>query len=262
MNRKLLLHDGNIKYLFAFSRGTDVVCVTHLHCSMEIVIVTQGCLSMEIAGRSYRIPKGFAAFVPPLEPHMFQSDSHNQCLVLMFSKELVMYFYDFIKDKFPQNHMFELSEESMMLAERILPYESDSGDYIQAQAVLAPLLYEIHQKCNFAQRQTSLDDVFFTAVEYMNQHFTESISLKSVAKAVGIHPVTLSQKFATRAKTNFNLYLNFLRCSYAATLIKSCSLTFAEVAYTSGFGSIRSFNRVFLSMFGMTPTQFKTSLTI
>lgn len=262
MNGRILLHDGNIKYLFASSRNIDVECVTHLHCGMEIVIVTKGQLFMEIGGEPYRISEGFGAFIPPLETHMFHSEVHNQCQVLMFSKELVMYFYDFIKDKFPQNHMFELSRESRALADRILPEKTDSGDYIQAQAVLAPLLYEICQNCDFVPRKTSLEDAVFVAAEYMNQHFVEDISLSSVAKAVGIHPVTLSKKFAEQTRTNFNMYLSFLRCSRAAVLIKSYDLTFAEVAYSSGFSSIRSFNRAFLSIFDMTPTQFKNSTAI
>jgi two-component system response regulator YesN len=96
----------------------------------------------------------------------------------------------------------------------------------------------------------------------LHEHFTEDISLEGVARLFGIHAVTLSRQFKSLYKTNFNAHLNYLRTNHAANLIKTTSLSFSEIAFLSGFGSIRSFNRAFQRMFGVTPTVFMALPTV
>ena len=95
----------------------------------------------------------------------------------------------------------------------------------------------------------------------MNNHATEKITREEVAKAAGIHPTTLSNFFSKYSYSNFNTLLNQMRCSYAISAMRrDKKLSFSEIAYASGFGSIRSFNRAFLELYNMTPTEFKSSL--
>jgi len=262
MNHSIFLHDEDLPYLFASRRHTNVECISHLHSSMEVVIVNDGVLQMCIDGQSYSISEGEAAFVGAYELHEFHSMYPNKCHVLMFSKDLAVQFYDFLKYNKPETHVFSLSEPCRILANRILPKEENVADYIHAMAVLSPILCEMYEKCGFTVRKTAFRDSFSNALEYMDRHFSEDISLQSTAYAVGIHPVTLSRKFSELGKTNFNAHLNYLRCNHAANLIKSTNLTFTEIAFSSGFGSIRSFNRAFYRMFGVTPTVFQTLPTV
>jgi len=100
-------------------------------------------------------------------------------------------------------------------------------------------------------------DSFYKTVAYMNSHFTENISLTSTAKAVGIHPVTLSRLFSEKFKSSFSGYLGYLRCSHGARLLQNTGDSCAQIAYRSGFGSIRSFNRAFRELYGITPTEYR-----
>ena len=95
------------------------------------------------------------------------------------------------------------------------------------------------------------------AISYMCLHFTEPLSLSSVARAVGMHPVTLSKLFADRLGLYFHSYLQYLRCSHALGLIRGGNATLTEVAYSAGFGSIRSFNRAFLAVYGKRPSDYR-----
>ena len=253
----LSIHDGNIKYLFASARHTDVVCPRHLHISMEVILVTEGVLHVTIGSREYRVPRGSAVFVPPLEPHLFHSEMHNKCHVIMFMGELVPYFNEFAKSNTASTLLFSPSEESFSLAEKLLPHDTNNIDSIHANAVLAPLCCDIVSVCNFIPFKTPMNDAMAEALEYIHTHFTENITLQTVARAVGIHPVTLSRNFTGRVKTNFNAYLNYLRASHAAMLLKSSKMTVADIAYSAGFGSIRSFNRAFSSIYRVTPSEYR-----
>jgi transcriptional regulator GlxA family with amidase domain len=150
----------------------------------------------------------------------------------------------------------------MSILDTHLPLDENKINYICAQAILAPICYEITQKCEFTLRSRPLEDVMSSVLAYMNSHFTEDLTLESVAHATALHPVTLSKMFSKRAGINFNFYLQYLRSSYAASLIKAEDLTFTEIAYMAGFGCIRSFNRAFVNIYGITPTEYRLSSSV
>ena len=249
--------DNNIPFLFASARHINVECNSHMHDNMEIIIVNEGILCMTVGGINYSVPRGHGVFVPPFAAHSFRSEEENECHVIMFSKSLVPYFYDLLGSHEPSRHIFAVSEPAYNLTEEILPNKNNTTDYICAQALLAPLCRDIYLQCEFKKTKVPLDDSLSTAMEYMETHFAEELELSRVAKAVGQHPTTLSKAFSKKAGVKFNFYLQYIRCYHAAELIKSGEVGITEAAYVSGFGSIRSFNRAFLNVYGVTPTQYK-----
>ncbi|MBQ8893874.1 MAG: helix-turn-helix transcriptional regulator [Clostridia bacterium] len=257
-----LLKQNGLKYLFSSKRHRDVTCPWHFNAFMEIILTDEGVVLADIGGEEYRVPAGWGLFIPPFVPHHFSSPEHNRCHVLMFSGSLVSYFEEFLKKNEAKTSLFIPSKESLLLVASILPGESNDVDYIHGQAVLVPLCSEIYDQCGFQPRAETTPDSLEAAMAYINEHFTERITLESVARAVGIHPVTLSRNLTEQGRTNFSSYLNYLRCSYAAALIKSSNSTVSEIAYAVGFGSIRNFNRAFLKIYQLTPTQFRETATI
>lgn len=249
----------DIGFLFASQRHIDVTCVRHLHPSSEIVIVTEGTLEMTVGNRKYSIRSGRGVFVSPFELHSFRSPNRNKCHVLLFSKELAGYFHEFLQDKEMTSHIFSLSEESLRLSERVLPDMRNNANYFTAQAVLSLLCLDIINSGSFVKKERCTDDVIAKALAYINHNFANDLSLEAVANHIGIRPVTLSKSFSKRIGENFNAYVHFLRCNCAADMIKRSSHTMSEIAYLCGFGSIRSFNRNFKSIYGITPSEYKES---
>ena len=87
---------GEENYLFVSARHTDVEAVLHINAYAEIVIVTSGVLNMTVGRNAYSISEGEAVIVTPFEPHSFHSEKNNKCHVLMFSKELIPHFFEFL----------------------------------------------------------------------------------------------------------------------------------------------------------------------
>lgn len=254
------LHDGNISYLLASARHKNVECGSHLHHSIEIVLVIEGSLSMNINGQNYNIEAGNGVFVPPYASHSFHSPTPNTCQVLMFMKDILPQLFSFLQENQPQSCQFRYSPLAYEIVQKYLPEDTDELDIFHATAILSPLICDVMEQCDFSSCSQRQNDLFYKTVAYINDHFTEDISLKSVAQAVGIHPVTLSKLFAEKFWNSFPSYLNYLRCSHAAVLLQTTGSTCSEIAYQAGFGSIRSFNRIFLTFYGATPTEFRNSI--
>lgn len=90
---------------------------------------------------------------------------------------------------------------------------------------------------------------------YCLENYTEPITLDSIAKALYLSRYYISHIFTERLNISFPDFINGLRIEHACRILSvGCNIT--EIAFASGFGSIRSFNRNFEQIMGMTPSQF------
>jgi len=242
-------------------RHTDVECIVHFHGHLEAVLVTEGTLFMRISDREYEISSGYGVFIAPFEPHLFQSREANKCHIIMFSEETAGSFFEYISQCSVDSHIFPFSPETLALTNRILPYQDNAANAIEASAVISPLCYDIWQSCHFREHDSRFNDIVTSSLQYVDQHFREPLSLKQVAGKMGVHPITLSKSLSAGIGVGFNYYLRYRRCSHAAHLMKSTDLTFTAISYEAGFGSIRSFNRSFAQIYGQTPTRYRNSFS-
>ena len=251
--------DGIITGFFTSIRFTNHEDVPkHLHGNLEILVVTEGSINVTLEDVKYTLTKGTGIFIPPFASHSLDYDENHEFYALMFTKDIVPYFYEFFKNHEFVKPIFPVSEENITNLYRYLPNVKHSDNYFHSMAVLGPIICEIYSKCVFVPTKNKLTDSFYSALEYMNDHSTEKITRDSVAKAIGIHPTTLSNCFSKYSYSNFNAILNRMRCSHAVSAMQNnLNLSFAEIAFSCGFGSIRSFNRAFVEVYGTTPSNFK-----
>ena len=241
-----------------FTQGhKNVECERHVHVVCELVIVTSGVLDMEIGGKEYRISKGEGVFISTLEPHSFRSREDNTCRVIEFSRDLLAKAFPFAKDMAVRGHLFTVSPASLALVEAHLPSDGWYVDEVRFFAVLAPLAFDVRGGCEFAEPAVQRGDSLYRVLKYIDEHFTENITLASVASALGIHPVSVSRIISSGTGTTFNKHLQDTRCLFAERLIRQGELTISEISYEAGFGSIRSFNRVFFGIHRLTPSEYR-----
>jgi len=95
------------------------------------------------------------------------------------------------------------------------------------------------------------------AFKYIEENYQEDITLKSVARASGFSEYYFSRLFKEVTEKNFCSYLKEFRVKKAEMLLADSDMPITQVAYTSGFRSITSFNRIFKEIKGCTPTEYK-----
>jgi AraC-like DNA-binding protein len=95
------------------------------------------------------------------------------------------------------------------------------------------------------------------AREFIEEHATDFLSLDRVAKAVGINPTHLSEKFKQVTGVKFVDYVARVRFERAAKLLDDVDLRISEIAFAVGFQSLSQFNRVFKKLSGKSPTAYR-----
>ena len=254
--------DGNIVGFFTSMKIINCNPIPeHLHGSFEILVVTKASICVTVNENTYTLNKGEGIFINSFENHSITDCEDSVFYALMFTKETTHYFYNFLKENSVKNPIFPVSDESIGILKNYLPERQHMDDMFRAQAVLSPIIFDLREGCTFVQNHNKIRDSFYSILEYMSIHATEPITLETVGKAMGRHPSRISSCLNKYSSSNFNTILNKMRCSYAVSAMQNTSdVSITEIAYQSGFGSIRTFNRVFLSIYGVTPTEFKQNL--
>lgn len=94
---------------------------------------------------------------------------------------------------------------------------------------------------------------------YVEKHFSEDITLESAATVAAMEPNSFARFFREKVGITFAAWLRHYRVVMAKDLIAEMGLSITEVAHEVGFGSVRSFGRVFKDVTGMTPSAYLKS---
>jgi AraC family transcriptional regulator len=98
------------------------------------------------------------------------------------------------------------------------------------------------------------------AIEYINSHLDQSISLVEIANAVEISSSHFARAFKRSTGIPPHKYLTQQRVEQAKTLLANSKLSLAEIAFHLGFSSQGHFTTVFRQWTEMTPNFYRKSL--
>lgn len=98
------------------------------------------------------------------------------------------------------------------------------------------------------------------AIDYINTHYLENIELSDIAAHVHLTKIYFHNLFKSATGVTTHQHILSKRMERAKKLLVSCE-NIADVAQRCGFGSQSYFNYVFKKETGMTPKQYKKSLS-
>lgn len=117
--------------------------------------------------------------------------------------------------------------------------------------LLASAHFEINEKTYFDQRINKI-------LSYMNYHYTQKITLDTLASVAGMNKTALCRFFRQKTGKTVVQHINELRIGFACKLLSEKKLQIADVAIECGFNSLSHFNSTFMRVTGHTPSRFKT----
>lgn len=92
---------------------------------------------------------------------------------------------------------------------------------------------------------------------YVEQHFSEEITLDKLAELVAMSPSSFSRFFKQRAGMSPMDYVIDVRLGMASQMLIDSTVSIAEIAYMCGFQNISNFNRLFKRKKNRTPKEFR-----
>ena len=233
----------------------------HLHDVLEVVFVRRGTATALCNGRRYSLKPGDLFLSFPNQAHGYEDSQNIRCDVLILpANPFLAPWRQLLTQNIP--------------AEPVLPPEVWQNTHIPA---LLDMLRPVRRKLEDAvlqgygmviaglllplvplqSRAAAGNDTMQQLIRYVGEHYREPLTRREVARAVGYNESYISHLFSEQMGTGLTEYITSLRLKDAKELLTDTELTVSQISLILGFGSIRSFNRVFAKAFGMTPSAWR-----
>lgn len=105
-----------------------------------------------------------------------------------------------------------------------------------------------------------MDQRVAAALEYIKRYYHQKIKLEDIAKATHLSPFHLQRLFSQELGESPDVYLRRIRLEKAEHLLHvNPDKSLTAIAFQCGFRSLPAFSRTFKHVYGMSPTQYRSS---
>lgn len=118
--------------------------------------------------------------------------------------------------------------------------------------VVAQIMEELEEKRRNQKKKPVRD-----AIQYIEKHYAEDISLEVVAGQVNLNPVYFSNIFKKEIGENFVDYLHKYRMEIAKVALREEDTPIINIAYNVGYHDAKYFSKLFKKYVGIKPTDYR-----
>lgn len=252
-----------------------------MHRQVEIFYVLDGAIEITISGQKKLLEKGMVSIAFPNVVHETFTPEHSSAVMIIFNHTFLPDFsaeFNTQTPKYPFLDCPQQAEQLSMLIKGLLENTQKPGgeDFPSPVGTDAPCigtapvhptdtriskgyLYLLTAMILSQMPLARLENLYDSAgicqdiSSYLNQHFTEELSLSQLADALGYSKYHISHIFKEKFGCSYNDYLKRLRAEHAMGLLTHSELSVTEICFASGFSSLRSFYRAFREIYGSSP---------
>lgn len=247
----------------------------HFHSAIEVCVPLLGGCEVAVSGKVYHVQAGEVLFVPSDATHALRMAAGNERYLIIFEHNAAFTMKEFaaLRPMLRQPIYLTAESEATPIVRKTLMQLVDAYEAytplrnLRCYALLMDVFATLGElylpnvansaEMNDIHRRLSGEDAFNRALDYLNKNYAENITLDVLADYAGFSRYTLSRMFSRHTGATFIQYLNARRVDMAAEMLSQSDLPVTQVALRVGFGSIATFNRVFRTQKGCTPSQYR-----
>jgi AraC-like DNA-binding protein len=233
--------------------GVDFSYPAHLHGDFEFILITQGEMTVTVDHKPYRLTKGKALLIFPNQLHELYTAERSRHFLCIFSPKLVQAYGKIFLNKIPKSNLFAPSED---LVKRLLSLRGEEGILI-TKALMYLLCGEFDAVAEYEDREGDRNALLPKIFRFVEEHYQGDCSLGALAEETAYHYAYLSGYFKKGVGISYAEYVNRYRVSEACYLLQNSHQTILKTAMDCGFESLRSFNRNFKRIMGVSPGEYR-----
>ena len=256
----------------------------HWHKEMEFLLLTSGDLMFQIEDLSLELHTGDAIFIPSGTLHCAKSISTAPVsfYALVFSPELLISSFDttaynaYVLPVMHNNLKFAVAIDSEGLSwqkeilnrlHSLLFSEEKEELFIRGQLLLLwNTFYQSHianitksgsAAANRPGASLALSEQMHPAINYMQENYTQLLTLDELASIVHLSEGQFCRSFKQLTGMTPFAYLVRFRILQSCHDLSATNKKITDIATTHGFNNISYYNRAFLKVMNMTPTEYR-----
>lgn len=282
--------NGGLPIYIRQYKQENITTVIHGHDSIQVNYILHGSLTHVINHSSYDLVKGDIFIIPPYVPHrlIFKENCECQVIELEFLPEFVFggnasmenietifdfaYIEPFLVSECDVKPRLNLTGKAQadveaMFRSLLTEYEERKSSFLLAMkaTVLGLLVYvgrcfqedisDTESRQLFDRHRAAIS----SAIDYINDNFTEDVSIEKAARVAMLSQSYFSYLFKSMTNKTFVEYLNELRIQEAMKLLKNTNKRVVDICFESGFKNVNHFNRTFKNYSGISPMQYRNA---
>lgn len=239
-------------YDFSYSRSEaseQVLLESHCHFRFEIIAVISGSIDIMIEGQIYKCEGGEMAVIPPLTYHsvtISEKSEYRRITALFDSGVMPQTIGDGLSLNLKGSPIYSHPSVSRLIDDlyRAIGREEAETYLPLAEAIATQMIYFCADNDAQLRGGGHGNGVLEKAIEFIDSHITEKLSLDDIAEAVFISKSSLCHVFSERMRVSPKQYVIQKKMAYATMLIKNgASLT--EAARAVGYENYSNFYRMY-----------------
>ena len=252
----------------------------HWHPYGEIVLVGPGETNVfRVNQQTYTLSEGDFLLIWPMEVHEIIDADREKSLIIQFSNTFMNSLFDLQRIMHFYRNLHALSinahpclvSELKSIADRMkeIFLSAAPNRELRCCMLLMEFMLTLDQhREEFVSEIRNGDPYSYTdtathrmimVTDYIKNNLTaDDLSQGAMARLAGVNKDYFSRIFRSITGMNYSKWLNTIRLEKATELLGDQGMSLTEVAMSSGFQSISSFNRVFREEKGMSPSEYRT----
>ncbi|WP_310603125.1 helix-turn-helix domain-containing protein [Anaerosporobacter sp.] len=266
---------------YSYPKGTESIFYLHWHREMELLVVTEGTTEMQVGETKYILDVGDCIFINSNVYHSAKSLDLDGG-----SFYAVVFSYEFLQNDlhthFAKRYIRPVLKEKLLFTPVIhqdgdwqskildLLEEINELDYmklLENELMLKVRMYTIwelyyeHAKQNeVLDEDNSLNlERIKPVLDYIEENYSYEISLAELADLIPMSEGQFCRIFRQTMNRTPMQYIMRYRVMQSCHLLVETNKKIAEIANLSGFNNISYYNKVFHTIVGCTPKQYRNS---
>lgn len=241
----------------------------HRHADFEFNYCVSGSFDIIIDNINYTVKEGCSTFIPPMCSHKIPPGNQCRSITIVVGISLLnRHFEEFLKFTMkPQVYNLNREEHSKIKELFFECAEIKNKNSIETGLIITGNIYKIlayflkllldsgdyaHDSKNF----TRIEDIE-KAFDLIHFNYKEPLTVENVAEQLGYSKSNFCKIFKKHVGEGFHQTLNKYRIKCAADLLVTSNLSVADISNEVGFNEAKSFCRVFKSVYGISPGQYR-----
>lgn len=259
--------------------GDEPVLYLHWHTEMEFFLLAKGDLCFHIEDKTYPLHAGECIFIPPGLLHYAESTGAAPVSFHAFVLSPDFLFSSF-DTRLYNAYLLPVMHNSLPLAVtlsdsvdwqrdilrclRLILAASEQDElYVRGLALLIwSRLYRHHLAKSEGQNTLrSLSEQLAKALSYLHENYSRNLTLSELASLVPLSEAQFCRSFRRLTGMTPFRYLNRYRILQSCAGLLHTDATITEIALSNGFNNISYYNRAFLRLMNMTPSEYRRTMT-
>lgn len=245
----------------------------HWHKEYEMIGILKGSINIRVESDSITLKEGDILLVNSRVIHAIRcmEDEANFCMILQMSPELfdyedsgggeIRFYLDSTReDEAPKCGFHYFFRKLAMLVNETLKADRHASFRVRAQVceIIADLfdyvIYDVRYRDEASQSQQELA---VDVIAFMEKYLAEEKVVDMASREFGFSRKSLDRHLKTMIGITGKEILDNLRVEKAKELLKNTDKNMNYILDSCGFGSEKTFYRIFRSETGLTPSEFR-----